>query len=78
MSHPGDLSLNILYLDNHLIAVCKPPGILTQADYSGSESLMDQVKKWNLPVILKNDPITKITKVAWIKLAVISVLPTTL
>jgi len=46
LSHPSDLSLNILYLDNHLIAVCKPPGILTQADHSESESLMDQVKKW--------------------------------
>ncbi|MEK9628155.1 MAG: RluA family pseudouridine synthase [Nitrospinota bacterium] len=44
MPHPNELS--ILYLDNHLIAVCKPPGILTQANDSGSESLMDLVKKW--------------------------------
>jgi len=41
-----DASPNILYLDNHLIAVCKPSGILTQADDSGSESLMEQVKAW--------------------------------
>ena len=44
MAHPSDLP--ILYLDNHLIAVCKPPGLLTQADASGSESLIDQVKEW--------------------------------
>ena len=44
MPHPIDLP--ILHLDNHLIAVCKPPGLLTQADDSGSQSLMDQVKKW--------------------------------
>ena len=44
MHHPNDLS--ILYLDNHLIAVCKPPGLLTQPNDSGSESLMGQVKKW--------------------------------
>ena len=44
MPDPNDLS--ILYLDNHLIAVCKPPGLLTQSDDSGSESLMDHVKKW--------------------------------
>ncbi len=36
----------VLYLDNHLIAVCKPAGILTQTDDSGDESLMDQVKAW--------------------------------
>ena len=44
MPQPSDLS--ILYLDNHLIAVYKRPGLLTQANDSGSESLMDQVKKW--------------------------------
>ena len=44
MSQPSDLS--ILYLDNHLIAVCKPPGLLTQSDDSDCESLVDQVKKW--------------------------------
>ena len=44
LPQPSDLS--ILYLDNHLIAVYKPPGLLTQADDSGSESLVGQVKKW--------------------------------
>ena len=46
MSNPPDPSLDILYLDNHLIAVCKPAGILTQSDNSGGVSLMDQVKDW--------------------------------
>tara|TARA_B110000014_G_scaffold147588_1_gene102734 strand:+ start:559 stop:1230 length:672 start_codon:yes stop_codon:yes gene_type:complete len=42
-NHPD---LDILYIDNHLIAVCKPAGILTQADDSGDASLMEQVKQW--------------------------------
>ena len=46
MSNPPDPSLDILYLDNHLIAVRKPAGILTQSDDSGGVSLMDQVKDW--------------------------------
>ena len=46
MSNPPDPSLDILYLDNHLIAVRKPAGILTQPDDSGGVSLMDQVKDW--------------------------------
>lgn len=44
MSNPPDL--DILYLDNHLIAVCKPAGMLTQSDDSGEASLMDKVKDW--------------------------------
>ena len=46
MTSPQVEAPNVLYLDNHLIAVCKPAGILTQADDSGNESLMDQVKAW--------------------------------
>ena len=38
--------LNILYLDNHLIAAHKPSGMLTQSDESGEDSLMDRVKTW--------------------------------
>ena len=38
--------LDILYLDNHLIAVCKPAGMLTQSDEFGESSLMDMVKGW--------------------------------
>jgi 23S rRNA pseudouridine1911/1915/1917 synthase len=44
LSNPPDL--DILYLDNHLIAVCKPSGMLTQSDDSGEASLMDKVKDW--------------------------------
>jgi 23S rRNA pseudouridine1911/1915/1917 synthase len=46
LTSPQDEAPNILYLDNHLIAVCKPAGVLTQADDSGDESLMDHVKAW--------------------------------
>jgi 23S rRNA pseudouridine1911/1915/1917 synthase len=44
LSNPPDL--DILYLDNHLITVCKPAGMLTQSDDSGEPSLMDNVKNW--------------------------------
>jgi 23S rRNA pseudouridine1911/1915/1917 synthase len=40
------MALNVLYEDNHLIAVEKPAGILTQGDETGDESLMDVVKKY--------------------------------
>ena len=43
---PPDSTLDILYLDNHLIAVNKPTGLLTQSDDSGETSLMDLVKGW--------------------------------
>jgi 23S rRNA pseudouridine1911/1915/1917 synthase len=42
MSEP----LNILYEDNHLIAVVKPAGVLVQGDDSGDASLMDYVKEY--------------------------------
>ena len=42
-NHPD---IDILYIDNHLIAVCKPAGMLTQPDDSGDISLMEKVKKW--------------------------------
>jgi 23S rRNA pseudouridine1911/1915/1917 synthase len=38
--------LNILYEDNHLIAVYKPAGILVQADWKGERTLMDEVKDY--------------------------------
>jgi 23S rRNA pseudouridine1911/1915/1917 synthase len=46
LTSPQDEIPSVLYLDNHLIAVCKPAGILTQGDDSGDESLIDQVKAW--------------------------------
>lgn len=36
--------MNILYEDNHLIAVNKPHGMLTQGDETGDACLMDEVK----------------------------------
>jgi 23S rRNA pseudouridine1911/1915/1917 synthase len=49
---------NLLYEDNHLLVVNKPPaGMLTQSDRSGAESLLDlgreyirgkYAKKWNV------------------------------
>ncbi len=36
--------IRVLYEDNHLIAVYKPHGMLTQADDTGDESLFDAVK----------------------------------
>src|SRR3989344_3406536 len=35
-----------LYEDNHLIAVLKPAGILTQGDKTGDISLFDEVKNY--------------------------------
>ncbi len=40
------MKLKILYEDNHLIAVFKPAGILTQGDKSGNLSMMDIVKRY--------------------------------
>ena len=37
---------SIIYLDNHLIAVVKPPGLLTQPDRNTDESLLDQTRQW--------------------------------
>jgi 23S rRNA pseudouridine1911/1915/1917 synthase len=38
--------IDILYEDNHLIAVNKPVGLLVQGDETGDECLMDQVKDY--------------------------------
>lgn len=40
------MKLKVLYEDNHIIAVVKPAGVLTQGDRSGGWSLMDDVKKY--------------------------------
>jgi len=39
-------NLKILYEDNHVIAVVKPAGVLTQGDGSGEKCLMDIVKDY--------------------------------
>ncbi|MEI7424932.1 MAG: RNA pseudouridine synthase [Candidatus Staskawiczbacteria bacterium] len=38
--------LKVIYEDNHIIAVYKPSGVLTQGDRSGDRSLMDDVKNY--------------------------------
>ena len=40
------MTIEILYEDNHLIAVYKPAGILAQGDETGEESIFDLVKKY--------------------------------
>ena len=40
------MPLNVLYEDNHLIAVFKPAGVLVQGDITGDACLMDDVKKY--------------------------------
>lgn len=40
------MKLQVLYEDNHLIAVSKPAGMLTQGDSSKIPSLLDVTKEW--------------------------------
>lgn len=40
------MKLEVLYEDNHLIAVWKPAGLLTQGDATGDPNLMDEVKTY--------------------------------
>lgn len=39
------MNVKILYEDNHVIAVEKPAGVLTQPDYTNAPSLLDMVKQ---------------------------------
>jgi len=40
------MPLDVLYSDNHLLAVAKPAGVPCVPDNSGHETLLDQVKDW--------------------------------
>ena len=40
------MKLKPLYEDNHLVAVDKPAGLLTQGDRSGRDNLLDQVRSF--------------------------------
>jgi 23S rRNA pseudouridine1911/1915/1917 synthase len=49
-----NMKLDVLYEDNHVIAVYKPAGMLVQGNHSGDPTLMDEVKyflkqKYNKP-----------------------------
>ena len=46
MSLPEKLSLNVLYIDNHLIAVAKPPGLSTQSESPDHPSLLETTRQW--------------------------------
>jgi 23S rRNA pseudouridine1911/1915/1917 synthase len=46
VKYNGNMKIKVLYEDNHLIAVEKPAGVLTQGDETGDVSLMDEVKKY--------------------------------
>lgn len=39
-------NIEAIYEDNHIIAVVKPAGVLTQGDRTGDENLMDMVKDY--------------------------------
>lgn len=38
--------IDILYEDNHIIVVIKPPNLLTQGDVTGDDSLLERVKQY--------------------------------
>ena len=40
------MDIKVLYEDNHIIAVYKPSGVLSQGDRTGDLSIMDDVKKY--------------------------------
>lgn len=46
MRYNGSMTLKILYEDNHLLALDKPTGILTQPNGTDRESLEERAKKW--------------------------------
>ena len=39
-------TLNVLYIDNHLIAVNKPAGLLTENIHTGGGSLLEATRQW--------------------------------
>lgn len=40
------MDLDVIYEDNHLLAVCKPAGLLVQADRSGDKTLLDVARSY--------------------------------
>src|SRR5438552_16771717 len=39
-------NIEVLYEDNHIIAVVKPAGVLSQGDKTGDLNMLDEVKKY--------------------------------
>src|SRR3989344_2298802 len=50
------MDIEVLYEDNHIIAVVKPAGLLTQGDKSGDPSLMDDVRNYLMEKKNKKTP----------------------
>ena len=46
MSYHNYIPLEVLYEDNHIIAINKPAGILSDSDRTGDETMADQVKAY--------------------------------
>ena len=46
MNPARDNPLNVLYLDNHLIAIAKPPGLPTQSESMDRTSLLELTRQW--------------------------------
>ena len=46
-SQSSNLSIHILYEDNHLLVINKPPGLLAQGDVTQDESCFDLCKKYH-------------------------------
>ena len=44
--HAGKFAIDVLYEDNHLLAVVKPPNLPTQADRSGDDDLLSIMKRY--------------------------------
>jgi 23S rRNA pseudouridine1911/1915/1917 synthase len=42
----GERPLDVLYVDNHVLAVCKPAGLPIVPDSSGDQSLLEQARTW--------------------------------
>lgn len=40
------MKLQVIYEDNHIIAVVKPAGVLSQGDMTGKPSIFDEIKKY--------------------------------
>ena len=44
--HAGKYTIDVLYEDNHLLAVVKPPNLPAQADRSGDDDLLSILKRY--------------------------------
>ena len=48
MATAGGATITALYMDEYLLAVDKPAGIIVHDDGCGTETLTDQVRAWQL------------------------------